>query len=128
MLLFYNFGYYFNNLLEIFYIWQGGMSFHGGMIGFTLAVLYHAKKLQKPFLAYMDILALAVPIGLFFGRIANFINGELYGRVTSVKWAVIFPEAGLVARHPTQLYEAFFEGLVAFIILYYLYSKANFFS
>ncbi|MFZ8864626.1 MAG: prolipoprotein diacylglyceryl transferase [Rickettsiales bacterium] len=124
--LFYNFGYYFNNLLEIFYIWQGGMSFHGGMIGFTLAVLFHAKKLQKPFLAYMDILALAVPIGLFFGRIANFINGELYGRVTSVKWAVIFPEAGLVARHPTQLYEAFFEGLVAFIILYYLYSKAGF--
>ena len=124
--IFYNLDYYFFNFIEVFYIWQGGMSFHGGLIGFTLAVLYHAQKKQKSFLQYMDVLSLAVPIGLFFGRIANFINGELYGRATEVKWAVIFPHAGMIARHPSQLYEAFLEGLFSFFILYFAYKKPFF--
>jgi len=124
--IFYNFSYYIGHLHEILFIWQGGMSFHGGLIGFTLAVLYHAKKTNKSFLKYMDLLACSVPIGLFFGRVANFINGELYGRVTDVKWAVIFPGGGMVPRHPSQLYEAALEGMLCFVILYLAFAKKFF--
>ncbi len=121
--LFYNFAYYSVNPIEIFFIWQGGMSFHGGLIGFTLAVLFYAKKHQQDFLRYMDVLACSVPLGLFLGRIANFINGELYGRVTDVAWAVIFPLADNLPRHPSQLYEALLEGVLTFIILYYAFAQ-----
>lgn len=117
--IFYNFSYYISHPQQIFFIWQGGMSFHGGLIGLTLAVLYHTHKTKKPFLKYMDLIACSAPIGLFLGRIANFINGELYGKTTNVSWGVIFPHAGPIARHPSQLYEAGLEGILTFIILYY---------
>ena len=117
-IIFYNFAYYIEHPLQILFIWQGGMSFHGGLIGLTLAVLYHAKKHKKSFLKYMDLIACSTPIGLCLGRIANFINGELYGKVSNVSWAVIFPQAGILPRHPSQLYEAFLEGIITFIIMY----------
>jgi len=117
--LFYNFSYFLIRPLEIFAVWQGGMSFHGGVFGGSIAIYYLCKKHKINFLKFMDLCAVVVPIGLFLGRIANFINMELYGRVTNVKWAVVFPFDKL-ARHPSQLYEAFFEGLVLFLILFYL--------
>lgn len=116
--LFYNFAFYLANPLKILVLWEGGMSFHGGLIGFTLAVFFHARKYKKPFLRHMDILACTVPIGLLLGRIANFINGELWGRVTDVSWGIVFPYAGPLPRHPSQLYEAILEGIVTFIILF----------
>lgn len=124
-IIFYNFSYYLDNPVQTLYIWQGGMSFHGGLIGLTLSVLYHAKKHNKSFLKYMDLIACSTPIGLFLGRIANFINGELYGKTTNVSWGVIFPDAGPLARHPSQLYEAFLEGIVTFIILYITARKTS---
>ena len=117
--LFYNFSYYISSPLEILYLWQGGMSFHGGLIGVTLAVFYHCRKANKPFLQYMDLVACGVPIGLFLGRVANFINGELYGKVTNASWGVVFPYADALPRHPTQLYEALLEGLTLLIIMYF---------
>ena len=116
--IFYNFSYYLSNFHEIFYIWEGGMSFHGGITGCTFAVLYHAKKSKVKFLSYMDLVACSSPIGLFLGRITNFINGELYGSPTTLPWGVIFPASGDgIARHPTQLYEAFTEGFLSFFIM-----------
>jgi phosphatidylglycerol:prolipoprotein diacylglycerol transferase len=115
--LFYKPGYYFANPLEIFQVWKGGMSFHGGLVGVIVAMAWFTRRRGIPFLAFTDIIAAATPIGLFFGRIANFINGELWGRVTDVPWAVIFPHAGPRPRHPSQLYEAALEGLLLFIIL-----------
>jgi phosphatidylglycerol:prolipoprotein diacylglycerol transferase len=123
--IFYNTPYYLSNPHEILFLWQGGMSFHGGMIGVTLATLYHCHKAKKKFFDYIDIISCAVPIGLFLGRVANFINGELYGKISNVKWAVIFPNAGLLPRHPTQLYEALLEGLLTFIIMYIGLAKFN---
>ncbi len=99
-------------------IWEGGMSFHGGLLGFLLSLLYISKKINRH---HFDILDLIVPftaIGLGFGRLGNFINGELYGRVSDVPWAMVFPHSDGLARHPSQLYQAFFEGLVLFLILY----------
>ncbi len=115
--IFYGFEYYSSNPLEILKIWEGGMSFHGGLMGVVISAwIFSTKnKINKLYLA--DLLCLAAPIGLFFGRIANFINGELYGRVTQSKFGMIFPNGGLFPRHPSQLYEAFFEGLVLFILL-----------
>jgi phosphatidylglycerol:prolipoprotein diacylglycerol transferase len=124
--LFYNFVYYAQNIHEIFFIWQGGMSFHGGLIGFTLAVLLYSKKQQKSFLRYMDLMSVIVPIGLFLGRVANFINGELFGKETSGNWGVVFPNAGDFPRHPSQLYEAFLEGLCCFLILSFLMKYKKF--
>ena len=120
---FYNLNYYFDNFFEIFMIWQGGMSFHGGLVGVIIASYWFAKKNnQNPF-EYLDIVSLVAPIGIFFGRIANFINSELYGIETSLPWAVKFTQVDDLFRHPSQLYEAFFEGIVLFIILVILRNK-----
>lgn len=104
--------------VDIIKIWQGGMSFHGGLIGFSLAMLWFCKKNTYSFFILMDLCAAAVPIGLFFGRIANFINGELYGRITTSPFGMIFPNGGSLPRHPSQLYEAGLEGIATFIILF----------
>ena len=120
--LFYNFEHYLENPLKIFALWQGGMSFHGALLGVIVALFLYARKMKIPFFALTDIAACVTPIGLFLGRLANFVNGELYGRVTtSVPWAVVFPNGGPMPRHPSQLYEAFFEGLVLFLCLYTLW-------
>lgn len=118
--LFYSPRYYFQNPLEIIQIWHPGMSFHGGLIGVLLALVIFCRKYKIPFLYFADILAIVTPIGLFFGRIANFINGELFGRVTDVSWGIIFPQGGPYPRHPSQLYEALFEGLILFLVLFIL--------
>ena len=122
---FYNFNYYSNNLIEILKIWQGGMSFHGGLIGVIVVSIWFSKKnSQNPFF-YLDIVALVAPIGIFFGRVANFINSELYGLETNLPWAVKFIKVDNLYRHPSQLYEAFFEGLVLFLILIYFRKKVS---
>lgn len=118
--LFYNPGYYFKNPTEIVALWHGGMSFHGGAIGVLMALWLFCRQRSLNMLAFSDIIACAVPIGLFFGRIANFINDELWGRVTNVPWAMVFPTGGPEPRHPSQLYEAGLEGLVLFAVLYAL--------
>ena len=118
--LFYNLPYYIDNPLQIFELWHGGMSFHGGALGVTIAVILFARSRQLSIFALSDIVIEAVPIGLFFGRIANFINDELWGRETTVPWAVIFPNGGNVPRHPSQLYEAFLEGIALFCLLFLL--------
>ena len=119
----YNFNYYINNLLDIFKIWEGGMSFHGGLIGIILTSIIFAKKNNQNVFLYLDIVALVAPIGIFFGRLANFINSELYGTITNVSWAVIFTKVDDFPRHPSQLYEALMEGLVLFLILIYFRNK-----
>ena len=122
-ILIYNLSFYLNNPLDIFKIWQGGMSFHGGLVGVIFASIFFAKKNnQNPFL-YMDIVALVAPVGLFFGRIANFINSELYGTITNVPWAVTFIQIDNFPRHPSQLYEALLEGLILFLLLIYFRNK-----
>ena len=114
---FYNLSYYSDNLVDIFKIWEGGMSFHGGLIGVIIVSIFFAKKNnQNPF-NYLDIVSIVAPIGIFFGRIANFINSELYGIETNLPWAVKFIQVDDLYRHPSQLYEAFFEGIILFIIL-----------
>ena len=115
--LFYKPGYYLANPIEALYVWQGGMSFHGGAIGVILALAIFSRKRGVAMLPLADLVACAAPIGLFFGRIANFINGELFGRPSDVAWAVVFPRGGNEPRHPSQLYESFLEGLVLFLIL-----------
>jgi phosphatidylglycerol---prolipoprotein diacylglyceryl transferase len=106
------------NPLRAFEIWNGGMSFHGGLAGTTIAMILFARRNKIPVWSMFDIIAAAAPIGLLFGRIANFINGELWGRLSDVPWAVVFPTGGPFARHPSQLYEAALEGLLLFIILF----------
>jgi phosphatidylglycerol---prolipoprotein diacylglyceryl transferase len=115
--LFYHPGYYLTHPLEILFVWQGGMSFHGGLIGVITAAWIFARRQGVPALEVGDAVAVVAPIGLFFGRIANFINAELWGRATDVPWGVIFPGAGPEPRHPSQLYEAFLEGIVLFVVL-----------
>ena len=114
---FYNSKYYFNNPFEIFKVWEGGMSFHGALAGIVLTTLIFSakKKIDKFFL--LDIIACVAPIGIFFGRVANFINGELVGKISSVSWGVIFPKVDMMPRHPSQLYEAFLEGILLFVML-----------
>ena len=121
--LFYNLDYYLNNFLDIFKIWQGGMSFHGGVIGIIISSILFSKKDDEDVFKYLDIIALISPIGIFFGRIANFINSELYGVETSIPWAVKFIQIDNLYRHPSQLYEATFEGIILFLILMYFWSK-----
>jgi len=116
--LFYMPGYYAAHPLEALYVWHGGMSFHGGALGVTIAILLFTRAGKIPLFAFSDIITEAIPIGLFFGRIANFINGELYGRQTQVPWAMIFPNGGAIPRHPSQLYEAFCEGVLLFLLLF----------
>jgi phosphatidylglycerol:prolipoprotein diacylglycerol transferase len=115
--IFYQPGYFIDHPGQIPVIWQGGMSFHGGMLGVIAALLLFARLRKLNVLSVADAAACAVPIGLFFGRIANFINGELYGRASDVSWAMVFPSGGPAPRHPSQLYEAFGEGLLLFIVL-----------
>tara|TARA_B100001093_G_scaffold142019_1_gene134518 strand:- start:305 stop:1087 length:783 start_codon:yes stop_codon:yes gene_type:complete len=122
-ILFYNLNYYSDNLLDIFKIWQGGMSFHGGLIGVVVVSIWFAKKNNQNPLNYLDIVSLVAPIGIFFGRMANFINSELYGIETNLPWAVKFIKIDNLYRHPSQLYEAFFEGIVLFLILIYFKNK-----
>jgi len=114
--------FYLENPLRMLYVWQGGMSFHGGLLGVIVAVLIFARLNKLDPIRVGDVIAPAVPIGLLFGRLANFINGELWGKVTTVPWGVIFPhpDAGPLPRHPSQLYEAGLEGIVLFCVLYYL--------
>ena len=116
--LFYNAPYYATHPLQAFEVWHGGMSFHGGALGVTLAIILFARQRRIRVFAFSDIIIEAIPIGLFFGRIANFINGELYGRPSNVPWAMIFPNGGPVPRHPSELYEAFFEGILLFLLLF----------
>jgi phosphatidylglycerol:prolipoprotein diacylglycerol transferase len=110
--IFYNPGYFLANPVEIVQVWQGGMSFHGGFIGVIVSLILFARRRGIPLLQAGDAVALAAPAGLFFGRLANFINGELWGRVTDVPWAIAFPAAGPEPRHPSQIYEAGLEGLL----------------
>jgi len=116
-ILFYDLAFYIKNPIEIFYIWQGGMSFHGGLVGIILISLYFVKKKQIDFYVFSDLLALISPIGLFLGRIANFINSELIGLPSNLPWSVIFIKIDQIPRHPSQLYEALLEGIVLFVIL-----------
>jgi phosphatidylglycerol:prolipoprotein diacylglycerol transferase len=120
---FYDLNNYLHDPLSIFAIWQGGMSFHGGFLGMILAAWFVCKKKRWNFWEIADLVSAAAPIGLGLGRIGNFINGELFGRPTNVRWAMVFPEGGNVPRHPSQLYEALLEGLVLFVILTWLYKK-----
>ncbi len=122
-ILFYNFTSYIENPITILYLWQGGMSFHGGVIGVSVAIILYSQIYKIPLLRLSDIIACVVPIGLFFGRLANFVNAELYGRITTSKWGVIFPNSNGEPRHASQLYEAFLEGLILFIILFILSRK-----
>ena len=120
---FYNFNYYSNNLLDILKVWQGGMSFHGGLLGVIIASILFSKKNNQNSFEYLDVVSIVAPIGIFFGRIANFINSELYGVETKIFWAVKFIKVDDLYRHPSQLYEAFFEGLILYLILIYFRNK-----
>ena len=121
--LFYNLAHYLKHPLDIFAIWSGGMSFHGGLIGVCVAMWLYGRKTKRPFLAVTDFVAVLTPIGLGPGRIGNFINQELWGRVTDLPWGMVFRTGGPLPRHPTQLYEATLEGLVLFVILWF-YSRS----
>ena len=121
--IFYNFNYYSHNILDIFKIWQGGLSFHGGLLGIILSSTIFAKKNNQDPLEYMDLVSLVAPIGIFFGRLANFINSELYGKTTEVLWSVTFSKVDNLPRHPSQLYEAVLEGVILFLILMYFRKK-----
>lgn len=114
---FYNLDYFLQDPLYLFRIWEGGMSFHGGLIGVIISMLWTSSRQQRTFWQTADFIAPLIPFGLGLGRIGNFINDELWGRVTDVSWAVLFPSGGYLPRHPSQLYEAFLEGFVLFVIL-----------
>jgi phosphatidylglycerol---prolipoprotein diacylglyceryl transferase len=121
--LFYNFEYYFDNPVQILMVWKGGMSFHGGLIGIMIAAKLFSNKHKTDQFIFLDLVALSAPIGIFFGRIANFINSELYGRATEVPWSVKFMLIDNTKRHPSQIYEAFFEGIILFFILRHFFKK-----
>ena len=121
--LFYNLEYYLLNLTEIFMIWKGGMSFHGGLIGVIIATVIYSKKNNFNSFIFLDLISFVAPIGIFFGRVANFINSELYGKISTVPWGVIFLKVDNYTRHPSQLYEASLEGLLLFLILFFLIKK-----
>ena len=121
-ILFYNFDRFMQDPAMLIRVWEGGMSFHGGLIGVAIALWYFGRRYKKSFLTVTDFVTPLVPLGLFFGRIGNFINNELWGKPTDLPWAVMVEEKGL-AYHPSQLYEAFFEGLILFIILWTVSAK-----
>ena len=124
--IFYNFEYYTENFSEIFMIWHGGMSFHGGLLGVIVSTFIFSKNKKISFFKITDILSCVTPIGIFLGRIANFINGELFGKISTLPWAVIFPNGGNIARHPSQIYEAVLEGVLLFVIINFLAIKKGF--
>ena len=115
---FYNTKYYLSNPIEILMIWQGGMSFHGGLLGVLIATIIFANKNKVNKYIFLDLISASAPIGIFLGRISNFINSELYGRKTDVLWSVVFTKVDNISRHPSQIYEAILEGLVLFFIMY----------
>ncbi len=122
---FYKPDYYLHSPSEILHVWEGGMSFHGGLLGTITAFYLFCRKYKIRFLSLMDLLSCVAPIGLFFGRVANFINGELFGRVTDANLGMIFPAGGDLPRHPSQLYEASMEGLLLFAIMMFLLKRTN---
>ena len=124
--LFYNFEYYFYNPIEVFKIWQGGMSFHGALIGVIVGTYLFSKKRNLNTFIFLDVIACVSPIGIFLGRIANFINGELVGKVSDLYFSVVFPKIDMNPRHPSQLYEAFLEGLILFLIMNFLIYRKNY--
>jgi phosphatidylglycerol:prolipoprotein diacylglycerol transferase len=121
--LFYSFSDFISNPLMIFQVWQGGMSFHGGLLGVLVAMILFNRKYKKGYFNILDFGAPLIPLGLGFGRLGNFINGELWGKTTELSWGMIFPAAGNLPRHPNPLYEAILEGLVLFIILWVFSAK-----
>lgn len=123
--LFYRPEFYFADPVQILRLWDGGMSFHGGVIGTTLGILWMARKHKLDWLRVHDYVACCSPFGIFFVRLANFVNGELWGRPTDVPWAIIFPTGGEVPRHPSQLYEAGLEGILLFVVLWFLFWKTE---
>ena len=125
-ILFYALKYYSQNFIEIFFIWEGGMSFHGGLIGIIVATYLYSEKHKINKFIFLDLISVSAPIGLFFGRIANFVNGELVGKATNGSWGIIYPQIDDVPRHPSQLYECFLEGIILFIILNLIYFKKNY--
>ena len=122
----YNLDYYLANISEILMIWKGGMSFHGGLVGIVVSTFIYSKKNNVNAFIFLDLIALVAPIGIFLGRISNFINSELYGKESDIFWSVKFLAVDEVYRHPSQIYEAIFEGVVLFLILNYLYRKKVF--
>jgi phosphatidylglycerol---prolipoprotein diacylglyceryl transferase len=125
-IIFYNLIYYVSNPFDIVKIWEGGMSFHGALIGTIIGIyVFSIKKNLEPIIL-LDVIAYVAPIGIFLGRVANFINGELIGKITNVSWSVIFPNIDMMPRHPSQLYEAFLEGIVLFLILNFFILKKNY--
>ncbi len=122
-IIFYNPIYYSKNLSEIFMIWNGGMSFHGGVLGVIVATYLFGKKNKINYFIFLDLIAMAAPIGIFLGRITNFINSELYGRETNLYWSVKFEKIDNLSRHPSQIYEAFFEGIILFLLLNLVFKK-----
>jgi phosphatidylglycerol:prolipoprotein diacylglycerol transferase len=125
-IIFYNLEYYISNPLDIIKIWEGGMSFHGALIGIIIGTHLFGIKKKISSLFLLDIIACVAPVGIFLGRIANFVNGELVGKVTNVSWGVVFPSIDMMPRHPSQLYEAFLEGIVLFFILNLSILKKNY--
>ena len=123
---FYNLKYYISNPIDIFKVWEGGMSFHGALIGIIIGTYIFSKKKKVSTLFLLDVVACVSPVGIFLGRIANFINSELYGKTTNVSWSVIFPKVDMLPRHPSQFYEAALEGIVLFLILNFLVFKKNY--
>ena len=124
--IFYNFTYFLNNPIEIFMIWNGGMSFHGGLIGIIITTYLFSKKNKTDIFIFLDLVSIAAPIGILFGRISNFINGELVGKVTNSDWGVFFPNYDNKLRHPSQLYEAFLEGIILFILMNLIFFNKNY--
>ena len=125
-ILFYNLKYYLDNLVEIFFIWEGGMSFHGGLIGIFVATYFFSKKNEINKYIYLDLISISAPIGIFFGRIANFINGELIGKATNANWGVIFSKTDNIPRHPSQLYECILEGIILFILMNLIFFRKKY--
>ena len=121
--IFYNLEYFLSNPIEILMIWQGGMSFHGGLLGVLASTIIYAKKHNVNKFIFLDLIAGSAPIGIFLGRIANFVNSELYGRETNILWSVIFTKIDNITRHPSQVYEALLEGVILFFILFFFIKK-----
>jgi phosphatidylglycerol:prolipoprotein diacylglycerol transferase len=122
-MIFYNTQYWFDHPLSLFKLWEGGMSFHGGLVGVLISLVFFTRKIKKPFWEVSDFLAPLIPVGLGLGRVGNFINGELWGRVTDVPWAMVFPNADHLPRHPSQIYEAGLEGIGLFILVWWYARK-----